>query len=109
MKEKKIAVIGDPSSVMIFKAVGFDVFYEEKKKKIEKRIHKLADLNYVIIYITESAAEKVQDVINYYATATFPAIIPIPAGMESKGLGMKRIKSNVEKAVGADILFKEGQ
>jgi len=51
----------------------------------------------------------VQDVINYYATATFPAIIPIPAGMESKGLGMKRIKSNVEKAVGADILFKEGQ
>ena len=77
MKEKKIAVIGDPSSVMIFKAVGFDVFYEEDKEKIEKRIHKLADLNYVIIYITESAAEKVQDVINYYATATFPAIIPI--------------------------------
>jgi len=51
----------------------------------------------------------VQDVINYYATATYPAIIPIPVGTESKGLGMKRIKSNVEKAVGADILFKEGQ
>jgi len=33
MKEKKIAVIGDPSSVMIFKAVGFDVFYEEDKEK----------------------------------------------------------------------------
>ncbi|SRR5574344_1820073 len=109
MKEKKIAVIGDANSVMIFKAVGFDVFYETEKEKIERRIHKLADQNYVIIYITEEAAEKVQDVINYYATATYPAIIPIPVGTESKGLGMKRIKSNVEKAVGADILFKEGQ
>lgn len=109
MKERKIAVIGDPSSVMIFKAVGFDVFYEEEAAKIERRIHKLADLGYVVIYITEAAAQKVQEVIDVYATATFPAIIPIPAGLTSKGLGMSRIKSNVEKAVGADILFKEGQ
>ena len=29
MDKKKIAVIGDPSSFMIFKAVGFDLFYEE--------------------------------------------------------------------------------
>lgn len=109
MKERKIAVIGDPSSVMIFKAVGFDVFYEEEKEKIERRIHKLADAGYVVIYITEHAAQLVPEVIDIYATATFPAIIPIPAGMKSQGLGMSRIKSNVEKAVGADILFKEGQ
>lgn len=109
MKERKIAVIGDPSSVMIFKAVGFDVFYEEEKEKIERRIHKLADAGYVVIYITEHAAQLVPEVIDIYATATFPAIIPIPAGMKSLGLGMSRIKSNVEKAVGADILFKEGQ
>lgn len=108
MAKRKIAVIGDPSSVMIYKAVGFDVFYETEKTKIEQRIHQLADAGYVIIYITETAAELVQEVINIYATATFPAIIPIPAGTKSLGLGMKRIKSNVEKAVGADILFKEG-
>ncbi len=108
MAKRKIAVIGDPSSVMIYKAVGFDVFYETEKAKIEQRIHKLAEEDYVIIYITETAAQLVQEVINTYATATFPAIIPIPAGTKSLGLGMKRIKSNVEKAVGADILFKEG-
>ena len=108
MAKRKIAVIGDPSSVMIYKAVGFDVFYETEKAKIEQRIHKLAEEGYVIIYITETAAQQAQEVINIYATATFPAIIPIPAGTKSLGLGMKRIKSNVEKAVGADILFKEG-
>ena len=100
MEKKKIAVIGDPSSVMIFKAVGFDVFYEEEKEQIERRIHHLAD--------TETAAQKAQAVIDEYATATFPAIIPIPAGSKSLGLGLKRVRENVEKAVGADILFKEG-
>ena len=94
MDKKKIAVIGDPSSVLIFKAVGFDVF--------------LADEGYAVIYITETAAQKAQAVIAEYATATFPAIIPIPAGNRSLGLGMKRVRENVEKAVGADILFKEG-
>ena len=106
MDKKKIAVIGDPSSVMIFKAVGFDVFYEEEQ--IERRIHRLADEGYAVIYITETAAQKAQTVIAEYATATFPAIIPIPAGNKSLGLGMKRVRENVEKAVGADILFKEG-
>lgn len=108
MDKKKIAVIGDPSSVMIFKAVGFDVFYDETEEQITRRIHRLADAGYVVIYITETAAQKAQTVINEYATATFPAIIPIPGGGKSLGIGMRRVKENVEKAVGADILFKEG-
>ena len=108
MKEKKIAVIGDPSSVMIFKAIGLDVFYEEKEAQIEQRIHKLADQGYAAIYITEKAAELAQEAIDIYTTATFPAIIPIPSNTGVLGIGMNKLKSNVEKAVGADILFREG-
>jgi V/A-type H+-transporting ATPase subunit F len=104
----KIAVIGDPNSVMIYKAIGLDVCYEEKAELIEKRIHELAKQGYAVIYITEAAAALAQDAINYYATATFPAIIPIPSNKGTLGLGMKKVKANVEKAVGADILFKEG-
>ena len=108
MNERKIAVIGDPSSVMIFKAIGLDVFYEEKEAQIEQRIHKLADQGYAAIYITEKAAELAKDAIDIYATATFPAIIPIPSSTGVLGIGMNKLKSNVEKAVGADILFREG-
>ena len=50
-----------------------------------------------MIYITETAAQKAQAVIDEYATATFPAIIPIPAGSKSLGLGLKRVRENVEK------------
>ncbi|MEG0797481.1 MAG: V-type ATP synthase subunit F [Acidaminococcaceae bacterium] len=108
MKKRKIAVIGDPSSVMIFKAIGLDVFYEEQQARIEHRIHKLADMGYAVIYITETAAKLAENAIDYYTTATFPAIIPIPSNTGSLGIGMQRLRSNVEKAVGADILFKEG-
>ena len=39
------------------------------------------------------------------------AVIPIPGSQGSNGLGMRRVRANVEKAIGADILFnneKEG-
>ena len=108
MNKRRIAVIGDPNSVMIFKAIGLDVCYEEKAEDIEKRIHELAKKGYAAIYITVDAAALAKDAINYYATATFPAIIPIPSNKGTLGLGMKKVKANVEKAVGADILFKEG-
>jgi len=108
MKKRKIAVIGDPSSVMIFKAIGLDVFYEEQQAQIERRIHSLADQGYAAIYITEKAVALAKDVIEVYKTATFPAIIPIPSSTGVLGIGMKNLKANVEKAVGADILFREG-
>ena len=47
MDKNKIAVVGDPSSVMIFKAVGFDVFYEQEPDQIKRRLHTLADEGYV--------------------------------------------------------------
>ena len=104
---KKIAVIGDPSSVMIFKAIGLDVFYEEKKAQIEHRIHSLAKQGYAAIYITEKAAALAEEAIDIYATETFPAIIPIPDNQGSQGLGEKRLRQNVEKAVGMDILSNQ--
>ena len=57
-KQRKIAVICDPGSVMIFKAIGLDVYSAEQAPMIEKRIHKLADDGYAVIYITESLAEQ---------------------------------------------------
>jgi len=108
MDKHKIAVIGDPSSVMIFKAIGLDVCFETSASKIEKKIHELADEGYAVIYITEEAADLVKDAIAEYATSTFPAIIPIPSTNGTLGIGIRNVKANVEKAVGADILFKEG-
>lgn len=47
------------------------------------------------------------EAVSKYRYESFPAIIPIPDSKGSSGVAMAQIKSNVEKAIGADILFSE--
>lgn len=102
--DAKIAVVGDASSIMIFKALGFITVAADEAVDIAKAVKKLADEDTAVIYITEIAAALVPETIAEYKTKPFPAIIPIPDRFGSQGIGMKGIKDNVEKAIGADIL-----
>ena len=107
--KNKIAVVGDKDSVMLFKAVGLEVRYAQNVRDAEQAIHSLARDGYPVIYVTEQVAEQAAEAIALYDTSTFPAIIPIPDKDGIKGIGMQGIRKNVEKAVGADILFGEGR
>ncbi len=102
-----IAAIGDRDSVMLFNALGVKTVYADTPQDTEKAIHKLAHEGYAVIYITEQAALLAPEAIKRYKTEAFPAIIPIPSRLGSNGLGMQGIRENVEKAIGADILFGE--
>lgn len=103
-KNAKIAVLGDPDSIMIFKALGFHTIYVKQMDEINHAIHKLAGEDYAIIFITENVAALAKDTIDIYKTVPFPAIIPIPSRFGLEGFGMQGVKDNIEKAVGADIL-----
>ena len=107
--KNKIAVVGDQDSVMLFKAVGLEVRYADNARQSQAAIHELAREGYPVIYVTEKVAQDAREAIALYETSTFPAIIPIPDKDGIQGIGMQGIKSNVEKAVGADILFGEGR
>ena len=50
---------------------------------------------------------KIPEAVEKYKTVPFPAIIPIPNAEGSLGLGMKGIRDNIEKAIGADLLFEQ--
>ena len=50
---------------------------------------------------------KCVEAVDRYKTAQIPAIIPIPGREGSLGLGIASVKKSVERAVGADILFKD--
>ncbi|HHW49564.1 MAG TPA: V-type ATP synthase subunit F [Clostridiaceae bacterium] len=103
----KIGVIGDKDSVLGFKAVGLSVFPVTRSQEAEEILHKLAEEQYAVIYITEQIAKDIISSIDSYKDKRFPAIIPIPGNQGSLGIGMECIKKSVERAVGADILFKE--
>ncbi len=103
----KIGVIGDSSSVLGFMAIGFSVFPVLDSDEAQRTLTKLASENYAILYITEQYAEACADTIAKYKDSPLPAIIPIPGKGGATGYGMVNIKRSVERAVGADILFKD--
>lgn len=103
----KIAVVGDRDSVMLWGALGVQTVFADEPREIERAVHKLAREGAAIIYITEQAMVKIPEAVEKYKTVPFPAIIPIPNAEGSLGLGMKSIRDNIEKAIGADLLFEQ--
>ena len=103
----KIGVIGDKDSVLLFQAVGLDVFYETDGERANRCMHRLAREGYAVIFVTEKLYAACAETVQEYSAAAYPAIIPIPDSKGSSGVAMAQIKSNVEKAIGADILFSE--
>lgn len=103
----KLAVVGDKNSIFAFKAVGVEVFGADTEAEAKERIKFLAKENYKVIFVSEDLAEKLEEFLNRYRTATYPAIIPIPKGGVSNGYGMESLRRDMEKAIGADILFKD--
>ncbi len=103
----KIGIIGDTESTLGFLAVGFSVFPVSSGEEAAKTLVKLASEGYAIIYITEDLACEITDTISRYKDSPTPAVIMIPGKSGSRGVGMHNIRKSAERAIGADILFKE--
>ena len=100
----KIGVIGDRDSVLLFKAVGLDVFFEDDGAHANRTLHRLAREGYAAVFVTEKLFPACAETIAEFQGQPYPAIVPIPDNQGSRGLGEKMLRQNVEKAVGMDIL-----
>ena len=105
-----IAVIGDWESVMGFRALGLDTYPVTSVEEARKTVHDLAKTDCAVIYLTETLAKNMADVLDRYKDNIQPAIILIPGREGSLGIGKSNIQSAIERAVGADIPveIKEG-
>jgi len=104
-----IGVIGARDAVLGFKSVGVAVYPAENADEARHLIHRLVQENIAVLFITEDIYLASQETIRAYKDNPLPAIIPIPGSQGSMGIGMASIKANMEKAIGADILFGEGR
>jgi len=100
----KIGVVGDKDSVLAFKAIGIDVYPVIEPAEAQKTIDRMAMDKYAVIFVTEQVAVNIEETIERYNRQTLPAVILIPSNQGSLNIGMQRIKDNVEKAVGVNIL-----
>lgn len=104
-EQAQLAIIGDRDSVLIAKTAGLAVYSETDPEKVSFLIHKLARAGCKVIFVTEPLFEKCGEAVERYKTESYPVIIPIPDSKGGTGAAMAQIKANVEKAIGADILF----
>lgn len=107
----KMGVVGERDVVLAFKAIGMRVIPTQTPEEATAALFKLAKEGVAVIFITESTARQVPEALERYKTDPAVAIIPIPGSQGADGFGLGRVRANVEKAIGADILFnneKEG-
>jgi V/A-type H+/Na+-transporting ATPase subunit F len=101
-----ICIIGDKDSVLGFKALGYTIYAVEDAFEAERVFERVAD-EHAVIFIVEEYAEQIKSSIDKYREKKLPAVIPVPGSAGAKGLGISIIRDAMERAVGADILFKD--
>ena len=99
-----IAVIGDWESVMGFRALGLNAYPVASAEEAKEKVRELAKGDCAVIYLTETLAKDMDDVLSRYKDELQPAIILIPGREGSLGIGKNNIQRAIERAVGADIL-----
>ncbi len=103
----KIGMIGDFESVSGFMAAGFSVREAEDAESAASALKEMAESGeFAVLFVVEDLAKQIAPQIALYTSRPLPAVIVIPGKDGGDGYGMREIKKSVEKAVGADILFK---
>lgn len=101
-----IAMVGAPDSVMGFRALGLDVFPVTDAAQAVEAFDDCVRRGYAAIFVTEGFAAPLEGRMKSLSARPLPAAIIIPEGQESQGIGLAKLRAIVEKAIGADILFR---
>ena len=106
----KIAAVGEKDAILVFKALGMDVFFATEADKIKKTILDLEEQGYSIIFITENEAIKVEAFLRTFDSKPYPVILSVPDGrsgtQEEGGFAIQKIIKNMERAVGSSAALR---
>ena len=107
----KVAAFGEKDIISIFKAAGIDTFPVngdiDKISETEERLRQIVSEGYGIIFMTETIAAKLDDLVREYANEMLPSIVVIPGLGKRNNYAVKNLRRAIIKAVGADIMAEE--
>ena len=101
-----IAIVGARDSILGFRALGLDVFPVTSDAEAVQAFDECVRRGFTAVFITEGFVPVLRERMKALANQPTPATVIIPEGQESSGLGFAKLKSVVEQAIGADILFR---
>jgi len=99
----KIAAFGEKDIMLIFKAIGADVFPVYDLEEAGSNLKKIAREDYAIIFITETIAIKLDHIIRQYSDKVRPSIVVIPGLGERNNYAVETLRQAIIKAVGTDV------
>jgi len=109
-KEVKIAAFGESDIMLIFKAIGADVFAVADSTSTdvaEARLKQLVSEGYGIIFMTETVAARLDTMIKYYSNQIVPSIVVIPGLGKRNNYAVDQLRTAIIKAVGADVMAEK--
>lgn len=101
----KTAIVGRGDGVLAFKAGGVDAYPAENAAKAREIIRKIAR-SYNVLFLTDDLAEELKDLIDRMNESPYPVIVPVPSVTGASGYARAKMKEQMERALGVDILFQ---
>ena len=108
--EVKIAAFGESDIMLIFKAIGADVFAVSDSTSTDAagaRLKQLVSEGYGIIFMTETVAARLDTMIKYYSNRIVPSIVVIPGPGKRNNYALNQLRTAIIKAVGADVMAEK--
>ncbi len=114
-EEYKLAVVGNVSSVLIYRALGCETYGVYTQDEAQEKAEELFMANkgdeaktaeYAVLFVEEDYYKNFsEDVIERFARKPLPAVIPVPSSKSGDdNFAANRMRKIVERAVGSDIL-----
>lgn len=102
----KACIVGSRKAIPAFLPLGFEVLGAEKAEEARRALEEAVRRGYGLLLVTEDLAVNLRDEIESLSTRMLPVVGVIPGPGGSMGTAMTMLKARVEKALGADILFR---
>lgn len=107
MDSRKVAIVGDATSVSGFRPLGFAVFALAVPSAARPLWDELISGQYAVVLLTETVYEEIADLVAANADVPLPAVTVIPGAGSDGGVGQAKIDAAIERALGTKITIRE--
>ena len=102
----RVAVLGERDAVLGFKSSGAVVFAADTPDEARSSLKEVLSGDYAILLVTERVAAALSSELAPLYGQPRPVVTILPDARNSQGMGMQLLRKRIERAVGANILFK---
>lgn len=103
MNYPQIACIGENEDIIIFNGIGITPFVIKDREEVSKKIEELAEGGTKVVIVSDIFQEGISETLEKYQEQSFPIILLLPLGGVETGLGIEKIRKDVERAIGINI------